>query len=268
MNQNKYIWYVVAIFVLILALLYLGRTPTSVQSTNNTPPVSVSEQTYASSTFGFSIQYSLGYSVDENYRYQALGPGKDISGVRFIIPSSMATGTNLSPDSYLSVERILGAKNCNASLFLGEGSSVHTIVDGVTTYLVASSTGAAAGNRYEETVYTLPGNPCIAVRYMIHYSVFENYPKGMVHEFDHVAILHQFDEIRRTLVVSAPNVSIPRGTEAKININIVCEGALAYMRFADAASAATFVTECKEGKHPEVIEHFKASLNTDSGVAI
>lgn len=53
---------------------------------------------------------------------------------------------------------------------------------------------------------------------------------------------------------------------AKININAVCEGALAYMTFPDGASAATFVAECKEGKHPEVIEQYKANLNLDGAV--
>ena len=68
------------------------------------------------------------------------------------------------------------------------------------TYSVASSTGAAAGNRYEETVYALPGtNHCIAVRYFIHYGVIENYPVGLVREFDKKSLLKEFDTIRRTL---------------------------------------------------------------------
>ncbi len=60
----------------------------------------------------------------------------------------------------------------------------------------------------------------------------------------------------------------PQGAPgAKININAVCEGALAYMSFPDGASADAFVAECKEGKHPEVIEQYKANLNLD-GAAI
>ncbi len=55
---------------------------------------------------------------------------------------------------------------------------------------------------------------------------------------------------------------------AKININAVCDGALAYMSFPDGASADAFVAECKEGKHPEVIEHYKAQLNAGDGAVI
>lgn len=54
----------------------------------------------------------------------------------------------------------------------------------------------------------------------------------------------------------------------KIDINAVCEGALAYMSFPDAASAELFVSECKEGKHPEVIEKFKADMNVGAGAEI
>ncbi|RJQ34416.1 hypothetical protein C4568_02515 [Candidatus Parcubacteria bacterium] len=70
---------------------------------------------------------------------------------------------------------------------------------------------------------------------------------------------------------SSPSTSetpTPSGSEAKIDINAVCEGALAYMSFPDGASAEAFVQECKEGKHPEVIEQYKASLNLDADAAI
>lgn len=53
---------------------------------------------------------------------------------------------------------------------------------------------------------------------------------------------------------------------AKIDINAVCEGALAYMTFTDGAAAATFVAECKEGKHPEVIEKFRKDTGLDGAV--
>ncbi len=49
----------------------------------------------------------------------------------------------------------------------------------------------------------------------------------------------------------------------KLNITAVCEGALAYMTFPDAASADAFVEDCKDGKHPEVIQRYKADMNLD-----
>ena len=62
----------------------------------------------------------------------------------------------------------------------------------------------------------------------------------------------------------------PRDTAAqgKLDINAVCEGALAYMTFPDGASAEAFVLECKEGKHPEVIERYKADNGYGDGAQI
>ena len=158
---------------------------------------------YATSTGGFSVRYPAGYAVDDSYTYQALGPGKDIMGTKFTISAATATGTNLGADSYLSVESLPRAKSCIADLFLGDGASAHEVTEGDMTYSFASSTGAGAGNHYEETVYALPGiNSCTAVRYFVHYSVFENYPPGMVKEFNRAAILAQFNAIRHTLRVA------------------------------------------------------------------
>lgn len=62
--------------------------------------------------------------------------------------------------------------------------------------------------------------------------------------------------------------TLPNSSSGKLNINIVCESALTYMRFPTALMAESFVAECKEGKHPEVIEHYKAQLELGEGVAI
>ena len=170
-------------------------------------------QVYVNATAGFSLRLpSLlpasskadGYKVDETYAYQELGPGKDIKGVKFTIPASLAKGTNLSSDSYLSVEQIPGGKDCSASLFLADPHAPAQTIDQYgTTWSVASSTGAAAGNRYDETVYAVLGtNPCVAVRYVVHYGVIDNYPPGTVQQFDEQALQARFDQIRATLMLA------------------------------------------------------------------
>ena len=166
---------------------------------------------YENGTEGFSLRYPTGYTVDANYKYQALGPGKDIAGIKFTIPSTLVTGTNLGSDSYLSVEQIpliqtqsQAQNSCDAAKFLDQGTVAKTVDENGTTYSVASTTGAGAGNRYEETVYALPGtNPCVAVRYFVHYGILENYPAGTVKAFDQATLLSQFDAIRKTLTILA-----------------------------------------------------------------
>jgi len=142
------------------------------------------DRIYSNSAAGFSLRLPPGYTVDESYKYEALGPGKTIYGTKFTIPASEAAGTNLSNDSYISVEEIPQTSVCTNALFGG------------------TNTGAAAGNRYEESVYAISGtNPCVAVRYFIHYGVIDNYPAGTVKEFDKDALLKEFDSIRETLVL-------------------------------------------------------------------
>jgi len=163
-------------------------------------------QVYESGSYGFSIRYPEGYTANADYKYQEFGPNKDKNGVSFTIPPSMAEGTNLGQDTRISVEEISSAKECDAGLFLDQGGlglGVTTTTDDRVTYSMASSTGAGAGNRYEEIVYAFPyTNPCIAVRYFVHYGVFENYPLGVVREFNEKALINQFDAIRRTLTIN------------------------------------------------------------------
>ncbi len=56
--------------------------------------------------------------------------------------------------------------------------------------------------------------------------------------------------------------------QGKLDINVVCEGALAYMTFPDGAAAEKFVTECKAGEHPEVIERYKAQIGLPNEAAL
>ena len=160
-------------------------------------------QIYQNGTNLISLRYPAGFTVDENYKYQEMGPGKDIYGTKFTIPTSMSEGTNLSSDSYISIETLPKTMACDASLFNYDKVTPKEVTDNDTTYSMASTGGAGAGNRYNETIYAIPGsNPCIAIRYFVHYGVFENYPAGSIKEFDNQALMNQFDTIRRTLVIN------------------------------------------------------------------
>ncbi len=162
---------------------------------------------FASSSLGYTIKYPAGFTVMAPYTYEALGPGKSISGVKFTIPANMTANTNLSQDSYISVEQLpASSATCSAVLFMGSQvatSSVMTMTDKGVTYSMAQSSDAAAGNRYDEEVYAIPGSSqCTAVRYFIHYGAIGNYPAGSVHEFDEASLKQLFDQIRQSLVLN------------------------------------------------------------------
>ncbi|MFA5830576.1 MAG: MliC family protein [Candidatus Paceibacterota bacterium] len=157
-------------------------------------------QIYTEPSGKFSLRLPPDYAVVPSYKYE-MEPDKTISGIKFLIPQAFSRGTNLSEDSYISVESLPETDKCAANLFLYDSRMEERTENG-TAYSVASSTDAGAGNRYEETVYAFPEtNPCVAIRYFIHYMVFENYAPGMVKEFNKSSLIQQFDQIRSTLIL-------------------------------------------------------------------
>lgn len=162
---------------------------------------------FQNSIKGFSIRYPKGWTVNTSYVYSALGPGESIHGVSFTIPKALTQGTNLAPDSALSVELLPDAGGRRAAAFLPDGATTSTITENGVTYSMASMTDAGAGNRYEQIVYAIPGTrPLMAVRYFIHYGVIGNYPAGSVKAFDRQSLLAVMDSMRRTLIVDEANV--------------------------------------------------------------
>lgn len=172
---------------------FLGSNTTQVNPTDDT-------QTYTNASGKYTVQYPKEFTLDSSYTYSAMGPGKEISGVKFIIPQSMATGTNLSSDSGVSIEQVAGGEQCTPATFLDTLTSSSTLQEQNATYLVGRGGGAAAGNLYEEYVYVIASStPCTAIRYFIHSTQLGNYPEGAVVAFDQAALVAKFDAIRRSL---------------------------------------------------------------------
>lgn len=205
---------IVVVLVLIgLAVLYRAplmalfgsRTQEQIATTTQeTLPV---WQAYASTTMGVALEYPPGYTLDELYFYGQF-PGKPIHGVSFVVPASVATGTNLSADTRLSVEQLPRAKSCTGDIYINDNVKATKMTENGVEYSVASTTGAGAGNRYEEWVYAIVGSqPCTAVRYYLHSTNIGNYPAGAVREYDRGQLLAEFDQIRRSLRTGATDTT-------------------------------------------------------------
>lgn len=162
--------------------------------------------TFASSTMHLSVRYPTDYTLQRTYTYTLNGPdGPAIQGVKMIIPPTLYQGTNLSGyDTGVSIEQLPAATStCSALAFLPQVGLVEkSVKDLGVSYLTASLSGAGAGNRYDETVYTLKSAPvCTAVRYFIHSTNIGNYTEGSVKEYDKKTLLAQFDKIRESVVL-------------------------------------------------------------------
>lgn len=164
-------------------------------------------EVYKNSDRGFSIRYPKDYRLNEDYNYTALGEDKVIKGISFQIPKSLAENTNLSADSYISLETIdSDNKECAISNFVDENRELEiseTKINGYDFY-TASFVEPAVGNRYSQKIYTLKNDDsseCLAIRYFIHYMEIENYPEGEVLEFNEKELVQTFNSIRDSLIL-------------------------------------------------------------------
>lgn len=159
-------------------------------------------QHYTDATLGWSIAYPPQWKVDPNYVSVSLGPDHEIKGVSFAIPDGFQPGTNLSHnDTALSVESVPG-KDCTPSQFVEPAEHVHSVHADGRRYSAATSQDAGAGNRYETLLFVVDGtSPCIAVRYFLHSTAFENYDPGTIKRFDRAKVIAAFDAIRATLTL-------------------------------------------------------------------
>lgn len=208
-NSSNFIFIIGGIVVLGLliggyfAWQSLSATPPAEEPVVETPVVADTTTTYASSTLGLTVKYPKDYLLNESFTNTTVNPQKPISGVKFTVPLTMATGTNLSADSGVSIEWLPRAKSCTGDIYLAANVKPTTLADGSATYSVATSSDAGAGNLYEEIVYAIPSStPCMAVRYFIHSTQIANYPAGTVRAFDRAALISDFDKIRRSLVLT------------------------------------------------------------------
>jgi hypothetical protein len=72
----------------------------------------------------------------------------------------------------------------------------------------------------------------------------------------------------KTLTQNNSQTPADGASQGKLNINVVCDNALTYMTFENQTLADKFLVECKEGRHPEVIEKYKIQMNLGNGATI
>ena len=158
--------------------------------------------TYGGGNQPFMLSHPADYVVNEQYTYDAMGPGKEIHGISFAIPARWWKGTNLSEDSRVSVEILPNASACTPDLFQDNATGSYVETVGANTFNISKGGDAGAGNFYEDDVYAVANSkPCIAIRYFIHSHNIGNYDPGSVRAYDAEGLIREFDAIRKTLVI-------------------------------------------------------------------
>ncbi len=87
-------------------------------------------------------------------------------------------------------------------------------------------------------------------------------------DFDYSLNFKEAEDIIASKPLSTFNIGVSNNPAGKLNTDLICERVLTYMTFIDSKSANIFVTDCKNGKHPEVIEKYKADMNLGTGATI
>ena len=203
MNKNYIIGGALAFFVIIVGtyLIMHGGTSPAPAPAPTVAPVTQAAATSTYATTSYSVVYPATFTLNSSYVYDQVNPKKPILGIKLVVPMSVATGTNLSLDSGVAIEQLPHAKKCTGDIYLHDNVRANSFSDNGVEFSVASSSGAGAGNLYEETVYAITGSvPCTAIRYFIHSTSIGNYPPGSVREFDHATLIASFDKIRQSLV--------------------------------------------------------------------
>jgi hypothetical protein len=176
-------------------------------SSNDTPHPAQQPPTgwriYGDAKLGFSIAYPAKWRVDRTHMYPAPVGDARIAGVAFIVPPELTLHTNLSTNSYLSVESAPATGTCGPSAFLETTDTQRDEYQDSLHWSVATAGDAGAGNLYDETIYVLKDSrPCLAIRYFIHSTNVENYTPGTVRQFDRAELVRLFDRIRSTFASS------------------------------------------------------------------
>ena len=106
----------------LLTLLALAACDRNVS--NDTPHPGQQPPTgwriYGNAKLGFSIAYPAKWRLDRAHIYPTPVDDSRIAGTAFIVPRKLAIHSNLSTDSYLSVESVPSATACLANAFLAK----------------------------------------------------------------------------------------------------------------------------------------------------
>lgn len=156
-----------------------------------------------SNTFAFAFPTNFAVAGTEpgySYAWTAPATTTGMQLAKVVVPKSFQPGTNFA-DAWFSVGTSANpdaVATCFDTLS-GTARTSESVTIGDLTFAKLEFSGAGAGNRYDTTSYrAVRDGQCYAIEYTIHYSVFENYPKGSVEKFDEAKVAKALDEVAKS----------------------------------------------------------------------
>ena len=177
----------------IFLTCYLGSSATA---------ATAAVQHFSSANGAYIATVPKNWTIQTDYTFNALGPGRPLSGVLFSIPQSEAAGTNLSSlGTGVAVVTPPPLQSCNARDYLATARDSIELSEAGTLWTMAHATDVGAGTKSTTQIFArrLDGH-CLLVLYLVHTTALSAYPKGSVRPYDHVALMRTFDRLRRSLI--------------------------------------------------------------------
>ncbi len=160
---------------------------------------------YTDPRYNFSIYYPSTATV-RAAGFDGYLPLTQTPVVAFTLNPDMFQGTNLSDAGVYvgatSTPAIVA--NCtNADQNSGETAATSSVTVGSVTFNEFDSTGAAAGNIYQEKIFrSVVDGSCLEFVELLHSGNIDNYPSGTVTAFDEAEFSGILDAMFNTLAVS------------------------------------------------------------------
>jgi hypothetical protein len=205
--------------VLIFAMSYgvpnVAGIPTSTSSTTTEIIPGTPSTQYSDAQYKFTIMRPQ-TSMIATSSFDGFLPITHIPVVGFILPKSLFQGSNLV-EAGVFIGASAEADAVNACLGPSDQETPHgtTTINGV-IYQVFSSTGAGAGNTYEEnSLRTVRNGTCFEIVELLHSGNIGNYPTGQVKQFDQNLYHTMLDSMVHTLAFTG---EVGSGVQGSVNI--------------------------------------------------
>ncbi|MDD5739112.1 MAG: hypothetical protein PHY72_04320 [Candidatus Pacebacteria bacterium] len=166
---------------------------------------------YDNAQYGFTLKYPADIALIKlgdgslSYDWESFTDFQGVKIAQVFIPQSFEPNTNFS-GAWVNIGQSSNPQavaNClnpypNPSAFSEQAATTSQTINNI-VFSVSLGVDAGNNNTYKFTGYrTIRNNQCFAVNLVVHYSNFQNYPQGVIQEFNYNKAYSLLNEILQT----------------------------------------------------------------------